>query len=767
MKTITTFLNTHRQLLLVVGCSLFFFLLFSANVFANNHPADQPAVDDGIWGIADTVLDTIAGIIYYFCVGIGGIFIGIGGWMLDTAVTQTILEADTWLSPGKGGLGDSIQALWVVIRDMLNILFIFSLIYIGIKTILDSGSSETRRSLGYLIIAALLINFSLFFTQVIVDFSNIAAIQIYNQIQTGLGNGANIAGQQLSSSGIAAGFMNIVQVGTFFSTDTKSLSDMAFTQQILYSLLMLVFFIIAGIIFMMGAVLLIRRFITIILIMIFSPTLFAGWILPAFEEHQKKWRRKLLENAFFAPAFFFMLFLSIHVLQSLSGLIGDSSEQGFSSALETEGYIKLVFFFALAIGFLYASIKIGESMSIAGASGVMKTTQKAIGGATFGLGARLGRNTAGRWAQGYADSDKAKDWASRSLWGKAALKGTRVVGDSSMDLRAAGVGGGYIGQARKGGYKTVTNEIIDKEKKFAESLGGLDHEDGAVHKLEDEEHEMEDELTALKRDRDSASSKEERAEIDKLIKEKQAEIKLQKEYITREKNRRQIGANVFVTGDTPKARADARALIMTKFKELQEIQKDLKVKFDKNTTLADQALVEKIAEAEENLATRTYEAEKIINDSSKTQLEKDAAKNSISEAKNTHANSVKTSKQERNKHVNNLKKTYDDETDANIKLMTKEAQAIKDHNEKAKKAKETAQDNASTSDRGYAGYLEDSTKLQSYAFARLNRQDKEAGKAIRKQYKKGRLKDDAHGHDDHSPAPAGEIPAGGAHPPAH
>ena len=125
-----------------------------------------------------------------------------------------------------------------------------------------------------------------------------AAIQIYDQIQTGLGAGANIAGQQLLGSGIAAGFMNIVQIGTFFSTDGTSLSDMGFGKQITFSLLMLVFFIIAGIVFMMGAVLLIRRFIMIILIMIFSPILFAGWILPAFEEQQKKWRKKLLEYAF-------------------------------------------------------------------------------------------------------------------------------------------------------------------------------------------------------------------------------------------------------------------------------------------------------------------------------------------------------------------------------------------------------------------------------------------------------------------------------------
>jgi len=590
MKTITSFLRTHRQLLLIVACSFFFFLFFSTPLFAQSpeEVATTKASGDGIWGVADTVLDTIAGIIYYFCVGIGGIFIGIGGWMLDTVVTQTILEADTWLSPAGGetlALGDSIQALWVVIRDMLNILFIFSLIYIGIKTILDSQQAETQRKLGYLILAAFLINFSLFFTQIIVDFSNIAAIQIYNQIQTGLGAGANIAGQQLSSSGIAAGFMNIVQVGTFFSADTASLSTMAFTQQIIYSLLMLVFFIIAGIIFMMGAVLLIRRFITIVLIMIFSPTLFAGWILPAFEEHQKKWRRKLLENAFFAPAFFFMLFLSIKVLQSLSSLITDSNTQGFSANTDTEGYIKLVFFFALAIGFLYASIKIGESMSIAGASGVMKTTQRAIGGTTAGLAARAYRNTAGRAANRLAESDWMKDRAGKNVAYKSLFQGAQTLGDSSGDIRALGVGGGMIGKARKGGYKTVSKEIIDKEEKFAKSLGEVSDEDETVKHLEHHEHELHDELEQMEETKkealktlqkaknegnadEIARAKEAATAAQKAVTDKKDEIKKAKEAITNEKNRRIAGSVADVAAY--KATTDSLKTKETELKTLNE-----------------------------------------------------------------------------------------------------------------------------------------------------------------------------------------------------
>jgi hypothetical protein len=82
-----------------------------------------------------------------------------------------------------GGNGDFVNQGWAVIRDIANVLFIFTLLYIAITHILQAGTSGTKKLLTGLIVAALLINFSLFFSKIIIDGGNILARVFYNNIE--------------------------------------------------------------------------------------------------------------------------------------------------------------------------------------------------------------------------------------------------------------------------------------------------------------------------------------------------------------------------------------------------------------------------------------------------------------------------------------------------------------------------------------------------------------------------------------------------------
>ena len=540
MKLIFYIVNTpEKRFVLISFVIALFFLITTQFVYAEGGGADS--------GLGDQVADGIALLIHNIALGIGGMFVGLGGLLLDMVVSETILNSGAWLRPGlDGGLGNVIAQVWTIIRDILNILFIFAFIYIGIKTILDSHSSETRRSLGMLILAALLINFSLFFTQVIVDFSNIAAIQIHNQISAGVAGGYSDENLVLESGTIAGGFMNVAKLSSFFQFDGELLKEMDFWKTMTYSLMMMIFLIIAGIIFMMGAFLLIRRFITLILCMMFSPLMFAGWILPQFSGQQEQWRGKLLMNAFFAPAFFLMVYISLAVLDALKQTIFEGQVGGFpelmnGNAMEV-GHFSIVFFFTLAIGFLYASIKVGEMMSIAGAQSAMKITKKAIGGATVGLGARIARNTAGRGFDKWANNEKFKDLAARNVIARGALRGVTIAADSNMDLRSAGFGGDYMGTARKGGYKTTTEEVKKREEETAKLLGDISDEDPIVAHMKHQEHHIEEEIDALKLKKEAAEGDEAKAAVQKEIKKKEKELKDKKEEIIQEKNRRITGS---------------------------------------------------------------------------------------------------------------------------------------------------------------------------------------------------------------------------------
>ena len=62
---------------------------------------------------------------------------------------------------------------WGAVRDVANIFFILMLLYVAIKTVLSLNVTDNKRLVGVIIIVALLINFSLFTTKVVIDASNI------------------------------------------------------------------------------------------------------------------------------------------------------------------------------------------------------------------------------------------------------------------------------------------------------------------------------------------------------------------------------------------------------------------------------------------------------------------------------------------------------------------------------------------------------------------------------------------------------------------
>ncbi len=77
---------------------------------------------------------------------------------------------------------DFLSTTWTIVRDISNIFFILILLYTGIKTILGMGSSETKSIVANVVIMAILINFSMFFTKVVIDSSNVIALIFYDKI---------------------------------------------------------------------------------------------------------------------------------------------------------------------------------------------------------------------------------------------------------------------------------------------------------------------------------------------------------------------------------------------------------------------------------------------------------------------------------------------------------------------------------------------------------------------------------------------------------
>ena len=128
---------------------------------------------------ADSGLSWMQRLMLNIAFSVGGMFVFIGGFALDSAINVFVLNMGAMMN---GNVGYVVNAVWVIIRDVFNLLFIFALIFIGLKLIWSADDSSSKRALGSLVIAALLINFSLFFAKFIVDFTNIAAIAVNDLI---------------------------------------------------------------------------------------------------------------------------------------------------------------------------------------------------------------------------------------------------------------------------------------------------------------------------------------------------------------------------------------------------------------------------------------------------------------------------------------------------------------------------------------------------------------------------------------------------------
>ena len=70
---------------------------------------------------------------------------------------------------------------WGVVRDLSNVFFIIILLYVAIEMILGMGHGG-KKTIAQVIIMALLINFSMFATRIVIDSSNILALIFYNKL---------------------------------------------------------------------------------------------------------------------------------------------------------------------------------------------------------------------------------------------------------------------------------------------------------------------------------------------------------------------------------------------------------------------------------------------------------------------------------------------------------------------------------------------------------------------------------------------------------
>jgi len=423
------------------------------------------------------LIKIIDGIIELAILPIAGFIFWITGQMLDQTIPYSLGIYD--VINGTGGASTAIILGWTIIRDIFNMMFIFVIIWVAIATMLDISKWSAKQMLTKIIIAAVLINFSFFITEVIIDAGNLFGAWFYNGIITTLGSASNAfhSGATLSASNVSlsAGLSTALGVYSLYTPTssvwgTFSIADS--TQSLIGAIIRLGVVAFSSYIFAYVSVLFIARTVSLLFSLVTSPIGFAGGILPQTADYAKKWWKELLDNVLLAPIFLLFLYIIIAFtatpIFANSNLIGNAPTSGFSIAQ----YFK---YFLLAFMILYALRAAKEHAGQLGDTvGKMASQlgQFAVGAVTGGAGL-VGQLTIGAAASRLAGNQTLNQTvAAGGIKGAVAgFAQKRISGVADYHFNPAGsVLGKETGYKTGKGYDSMMKGRGEQQKKAMEAL---------------------------------------------------------------------------------------------------------------------------------------------------------------------------------------------------------------------------------------------------------------------------------------------------------
>ena len=129
------------------------------------HASIMISVQAGLMGAIAIVVNVIAYLVGWFM----SLFIT----LFDIALDYTVVNFATEI-----GSTPAIEFGWKLSMSIANVIFIFALIYIAISTIVGIN---LKRQLTTILAVALLVNFSLPITKIVIDTSNVLAVSLHNK----------------------------------------------------------------------------------------------------------------------------------------------------------------------------------------------------------------------------------------------------------------------------------------------------------------------------------------------------------------------------------------------------------------------------------------------------------------------------------------------------------------------------------------------------------------------------------------------------------
>lgn len=318
--------------------------------------------------------------------------------------------------------GGFVEKGWTIIRDLANASFIFILLYTAIKFIVNAKSADMARIVSRVILVAIVINFSLFMSRVIIDAGNIlgrvfyekitvendsdSSINQYKTLSAGLLNTVNP--QELLSRDMFKQTQNATSVDITtqsntlgsFNNDTNNQNLAGYNVSAGFMIFIILVASVVNIaivwVFISVSIFLIARTLGLWIVMIMSPVAFASLSIPFFKIPNygfDDWLKKATSLSFMVVVFMFFLYLTIMFIEvsfdTFMSISGNASETS-----TVQKIMNVIVPLAAVLFLLFTAKKQAKSMAGEFADMVGKAlkwgTVATLGAAGLALGAAAG-----------------------------------------------------------------------------------------------------------------------------------------------------------------------------------------------------------------------------------------------------------------------------------------------------------------------------------------------------------------------------------------
>ncbi|MFW0871298.1 MAG: hypothetical protein ACKKL4_02495 [Patescibacteria group bacterium] len=510
-----------------------------------------------------------------------------------------------------------IRDAWIIMRDLANMAFILGIIAAALMMItgfsLKQGNMGWKEVLTRLIIIALLLNFSFFFSRAIIDAGNIMGKFFYTQItettpsksavseklgSKSLRVGSGDRGADISLANVSSPSAPIVRslllvesgnVDGILSIQTvKDIVAKGEGYVMALNVIILTVAVVAGWSLFKTGFMFITRTLYLIILIIISPLAFVSYFIPNLNGFQS-WLSHMFNKSFCVCVYLFLIYLLLLIL----GPVGGASGLGGG----TTDLVQTVIIVVINLGFIFGILGVANSKAQAmceGGGGIGSRIQSSItgvagiaAGGALGAGAMIGKKTigggmrasVGNWGRHLSrESEYTAEKLRSNKWHERALGNVLyTVGDAAANAKFGMAESNVARRTRKGNLRTNTLDNTSKnlrgryEEEEHQSMinSGLD----AMMRGASGQHEIENERAKLKPNRtkrlleleqERGGFKNKREELEAKRQVNQEEIK-QAEQAARESLRseveKQIDTDELANRTNTRLRAENKSLL--------------------------------------------------------------------------------------------------------------------------------------------------------------------------------------------------------------